>query len=124
MAKTKQIAVKGKRLIDGNGGPVVSDPIILLEGDRIAAVGSKEKVKIPNGMEVVDASHCTLMPGMMDLHIHLCMFNNRTFKNYRVAQWEVTPHLQQMYAFFTPSFASKWASPRCAISACRARAAC
>jgi imidazolonepropionase-like amidohydrolase len=28
------------------------------------------------------------------------MFNNRTFKNYRVAQWEVTPHLQQMYAFF------------------------
>ena len=28
------------------------------------------------------------------------MFNSRTFKNYRVAQWEVTPELQQMYGFF------------------------
>ncbi len=100
MAKAKQLAIKGKTLIDGNGGPVVADPVILLEGDRIAAVGSKDKVKIPNGVEVVDASHCTLMPGMMDLHIHLSMFNNRTFKNYRVAQWEITPHLQQMYTFF------------------------
>ena len=100
MAKAIQVAIKGKTLIDGNGGPVVADPVILLEGGRIAAIGSKDKVKIPNGAEVIDASHCTLMPGMMDLHIHLSMFNNRTFKNYRVAQWEVTPHLQQMYAFF------------------------
>jgi imidazolonepropionase-like amidohydrolase len=100
MATAKQLAIKGKALIDGNGGPVLAEPIILLEGDRIAAVGTKDQVKIPHGVEVVDASHCTLMPGMMDLHIHLCMFNNRTFKNYRVAQWEVTPHLQQMYAYF------------------------
>src|SRR5262249_33259895 len=96
----KQLAIKGKALIDGNGGPVVANPVILLDGERIAAVGSDKDVKIPHGVEVVDASHCTLIPGMMDLHIHLCMFNNRTFKNYRVAQWEVTPHLQQMYAYF------------------------
>ncbi len=100
MAVAKQLAVKGKALIDGNGGPVVANPVILLDGERIAAVGSDKDIKIPPGVEVVDASHCTLMPGMMDLHIHLCMFNNRTFKNYRVAQWEVTPHLQQMYAYF------------------------
>ncbi|HSQ05517.1 MAG TPA: amidohydrolase family protein [Burkholderiales bacterium] len=100
MATAKQLAIKGKALIDGNGGPVIANPVILLEGERIAAVGSANDVKIPHGVEVVDASHCTLMPGMMDLHIHLCMFNNRTFKNYRVAQWEVTPHLQQMYAYF------------------------
>lgn len=100
MAKAKQLAIKGKTLIDGNGGPVVKDPVILLEGSRIKSIGGKDKVAIPNGVEVIDAGHCTLMPGMMDLHIHLSMFNNRTFKNYRVAQWEVTPHLQQMYAFF------------------------
>ncbi len=100
MATTKKLAIKGKALIDGSGGPVMVDPIILLDGERIEAVGTKDQVSIPHGVEVVDASHCTLMPGMMDLHIHLCMFNNRTFKNYRVAQWEVTPHLQQMYAYF------------------------
>jgi len=100
MAKAKERVIKGKTLIDGNGGPVLRDPVIVVEGSRIKSIGSKDKVAIPNGVEVIDASHCTLMPGMMDLHIHLSMFNNRTFKNYRVAQWEVTPHLQQMYAFF------------------------
>ena len=100
MATTKKLAIKGKALIDGSGGPVMVDPIILLDGERIEAAGTKDQVSIPHGVEVVDASHCMLMPGMMDLHIHLCMFNNRTFKNYRVAQWEVTPHLQQMYAYF------------------------
>jgi len=100
MPANNKLAIKGKTLIDGNGGPIVVDPIILLEGDRISAIGGKDNVQISEGVEVIDASQCTLMPGMMDLHIHLSMFNNRTFKNYRVAQWEVTPHLQQMYAFF------------------------
>jgi imidazolonepropionase-like amidohydrolase len=100
MPANNKLAIKGKTLIDGNGGPVVIDPIIVVDGDRISAIGGKNQVKIPEGCEIIDASQCALMPGMMDLHIHLSMFNNRTFKNYRVAQWEVTPHLQQMYAFF------------------------
>ena len=78
----------------------MEDPIILLEGKRVKSVGSANQITVPRDAEVVDASHCTLMPGMMDLHIHLCMFNNRTFKNYRVAQWEITPELQQLYALF------------------------
>jgi imidazolonepropionase-like amidohydrolase len=100
MTGTRIKAIKGKTLIDGNGGPVVQNPIILLEGKRVKSVGSDNQVSVPQEAEVVDASHCTLMPGMMDLHIHLCMFNNRTFKNYRVAQWEITPELQQLYALF------------------------
>jgi len=40
------------------------------------------------------------MPGMMDLHIHTSMFNCMTFHNHRVAQFEIMPHLQQMYALF------------------------
>ncbi|NBW66554.1 hypothetical protein EBR44_12440 [bacterium] len=40
------------------------------------------------------------MPGMMDCHIHTAMFNCMTFHNHRVAQWEVTPQLQQMYSLF------------------------
>src|SRR5437763_917259 len=100
MNGTRAKAIKGKTLIDGNGGPVMEDPIILLEGKRVKSVGSANQITVPRDAEVVDASHCTLMPGMMDLHIHLCMFNNRTFKNYRVAQWEITPELQQLYALF------------------------
>lgn len=97
---TAVTAIKAGRIIDGNGGAVMDNGTIVIEGDRITAVGPQADVKIPAGAEVIDAPDLTAMPGMMDLHIHLCMFNNLTFKNYRVAQWEVTPELQQMYMLF------------------------
>ena len=100
MTATNTKIITGSTLIDGNGGTVLKNPAIVIEGDRIKSIGEAGKVKVPKGAEKIDAKGCTLMPGMMDLHIHLCMFNNRTFKNYRVAQWEVTPELQQMYAMF------------------------
>jgi imidazolonepropionase-like amidohydrolase len=99
-ATNKITAIKGGRLIDGNGGAVVKDPVIVIKGDRIQAIGPAKDVKIPKNAEIVDAKKHTLMPGMMDNHLHLCMFNCLTFKNYRVAQWEVTPELQQLYALF------------------------
>jgi hypothetical protein len=36
----KRVAITGGRLIDGNGGPVVKDPVIVLRGNRIEAVGA------------------------------------------------------------------------------------
>ena len=98
--KGKDVVVTGAKLIDGNGGPVTDNPVIVIKGERIVAVGTKDKVKIPPGAEVIDAAGCTLMPGMMDCHIHTAMFNCMTFHNHRVAQWEVTPQLQQMYSLF------------------------
>ncbi len=96
----KVVAITGKALIDGNGGPVLKDPVVVLEGKRIKAVGAKGSVAIPPDAETIDASRYTLMPGMMDCHVHTGMFNCMTFHNHRVAQWEVMPHLQQMYALF------------------------
>lgn len=94
------MAIKVGKLIDGNGGKVVKDAVIVVDGKRIKAVGPKDKVKVPKNAEIINAPKLTAMPGMMDLHIHMNMFNNLTFKNYRVAQWEVTPELQQMYMLF------------------------
>lgn len=96
----KTTVIKGGRLIDGNGGDVVKNPVIVIKDKKIQAVGPASKVKVPKGAEVINVPKATLMPGMMDLHIHLCMFNNLTFNNYRVAQWEITPQLQQLYALF------------------------
>lgn len=93
-------ALKIGRLIDGNGGPVVENAAILIEGKRIKAIGPAADVAVPPDAAVIDEPTLTAIPGMMDLHIHLCMFNNLTFKNYRVAQWEVTSELQQMYMLF------------------------
>jgi len=71
-----------------------------LDCKRIKQVGAKDKVRIPPGTETIDCSRYTVMPGMMDLHIHTAMFNCMTFHNHRVAQFEIMPHLQQMYALF------------------------
>jgi len=73
---------------------------VLLQGNRIVKVGERGKVKAPHGAELIDCSRYTVMPGMMDLHIHTAMYNCMTFHNHRVAQFETMPHLQQMYALF------------------------
>jgi imidazolonepropionase-like amidohydrolase len=92
--------IKAGTLIDGNGGKPVKDPMVAVQGRRIKAVGRAKDVKIPNGAELIDCGKATLIPGMMDLHIHTAMHNCMTFHNHRVAQFEIMPHLQQMYALF------------------------
>lgn len=92
--------IKGGTLIDGNGGKPLKNAVIVLEGRRIKRVCSKDEIKIPPRAEVIDCTGLTLMPGLMDVHLHTMMFNCLTFHNYRVAQWEITPELQQMYGLF------------------------
>ena len=95
--------IKGARLIDGTGNAVVERPLIVLDGNRIADVATWDAA-VPLATqpdpELIDAGTCTLMPGMIDCHIHLAAFNVRTFDDFRVGQWELSPELQQMYALF------------------------
>ncbi len=63
------IAIKAGRLIDGRGGPAVSNIVIVIEGERIVAVGSN--TPIPNGAQVIDLSHATVLPGLIDCHTHI-----------------------------------------------------
>jgi imidazolonepropionase-like amidohydrolase len=87
-------------MIDCTGNPPVKDPVLVVHGKRILNLGTRQTVQIPPGAEVVDCGACTLLPGLMDIHLHTMMFNCLTFHNYRVAQWEITPELQQMYGLF------------------------
>jgi imidazolonepropionase-like amidohydrolase len=93
-------AVRCGTLIDGRGGKPVKDAVVLVQGNRIVKAGARDKVKAPAGAEQIDCARYTVMPGMMDLHIHTAMHNCMTFHNHRVAQFETMPHLQQMYALF------------------------
>jgi len=62
-------AIRAGRLFDGNAATLATDQVILIEGDRIAAVGPN--LVIPGGATVIDLSHATVLPGMIDTHIHL-----------------------------------------------------
>jgi len=62
-------AVKAAHLIDVAAGKVVDDAVVIIEGDRIKAAGSR--LPIPEGAEVLDLGDATLMPGLIDCHVHL-----------------------------------------------------
>jgi len=68
---TSVIAIVGATLIDGRGGPVVTDSVVLIRGDRIVETGKRETVKVPTGAEVFDAKGLTLVPGLIDSHFHI-----------------------------------------------------
>ena len=100
MSKIKVIKV-GK-IIDGNGN-LINNGLIVVKDKIIKKVGSSKEINLKQfkNYQLIDlGKNVSAMPGMMDCHIHLCMYNNLTFKNYRVAQWEITPELQQMYMLF------------------------
>lgn len=72
---TKNIVIKGGRLIDGNGGDIVEDSVVVIEGERVTAAGSQARIGVPNGgdVELIDARGRTVMPGLIDGHIHIYM---------------------------------------------------
>lgn len=57
-------------MIDCTNAAASKNPIIVLKGKRIDKVGTKEGIKIPQGAEVLDYGSCTLILGMMDIHLH------------------------------------------------------
>ncbi len=65
------VAIRAGRLIDADAGTVALNQIILVTGPRITAVGPN--VAIPAGASVVDLSNATVLPGLFDVHTHLCM---------------------------------------------------
>jgi imidazolonepropionase-like amidohydrolase len=64
------LAIKAGKLIDGSG-EVHTDMTILVEGEEIQQVGKTASVEIPRDAPVIDASDQTVMPGMVDAHLHV-----------------------------------------------------
>jgi imidazolonepropionase-like amidohydrolase len=71
MAGTTTIALLGGVLIDGSGEDPISDSAILVAGAKVEKVGRKDRVRLPRGSQALDVTGQTVMPGMMDLHVHL-----------------------------------------------------
>jgi imidazolonepropionase-like amidohydrolase len=93
----KTTLVKGARLIDGLGGEVLKNAVVIIEAGRIKAIGTEGEITLPEDAEIIDIGGCTLLPGLLDIHLHCSAHNVLTFKNYRISQLEVTPPLQTLY---------------------------
>lgn len=67
------IAVKAGRLFDSKAARMVAGQVVLIQDERITAVGGDGQVQIPAGARIVDLSQATVLPGLIDAHTH--MFN-------------------------------------------------
>jgi imidazolonepropionase-like amidohydrolase len=71
--RKKLVVIEGGTLIDGTGDKPIEDSVVVSEGERISAIGEEGEVKIPKDAEKieVDAHGKTVMPGLVDSHLHL-----------------------------------------------------
>ncbi len=69
------VAIRAGHLFDSKTGTMLTRQVVLLNGERITAVGPEAQVKIPAGAQVIDLSKATVLPGLIDAHTH--MFDTR-----------------------------------------------
>jgi imidazolonepropionase-like amidohydrolase len=65
------LALVGGTLVDGTLQDPIEDSVILVEGERIVAVGRQGQLAVPAGAEVISTEGMTVMPGLWDMHVHL-----------------------------------------------------
>ena len=69
-SEVEVLVIRGVTLIDGNGGPPLTDAVVVVEDGWIVAVGRSGDVEVPQNASVEDASGRYLIPGLIDLHTH------------------------------------------------------
>jgi len=71
-AQTSQVvAVRAGKMFDPKSGTNLTNQVVLISGDKITDVGPADSVKIPSGARVIDLSNATVLPGLIDGHVHL-----------------------------------------------------
>ncbi|MCZ6692607.1 MAG: amidohydrolase family protein, partial [Bacteroidetes bacterium] len=78
-------ALVGGTLIDGFGGQPIKNSVIIIDGERILAVGSVGNLKIPDGAEIISTEGMSVLPGLWDMHVHLMITGHSDY-----AYWDKT----------------------------------
>jgi imidazolonepropionase-like amidohydrolase len=79
-APLKKIAIRAGRLIDGKSDAPIVNALILTEGDKIVSVTAGGSA--PAGVEVIDLSKSTVLPGFIDAHTHVLLNGDITAEDY------------------------------------------
>src|SRR5258706_865854 len=77
-APPKVVVLRAARLIDGRGGNVVSPAVIVIRGNKIESIGGA----VPADAQVIDLGDMTLLPGLIDAHVHTLLQGDITSEDY------------------------------------------
>lgn len=78
----KKVALVGGMLITGREEQPLHHATVLIEGNRIVAVGPMDQVKIPADATVIDTSNKTMLPGLIDTHVHVVLVGHGDYPRY------------------------------------------
>ena len=78
-------ALVGGTLIDGFGAPPIRNSVILIEGERITAVGQLDTLPVPAAAEIISTEGMSVLPGLWDMHVHLMINGHADY-----AHWDET----------------------------------
>ena len=84
LAQNQVTVIEGGTLIDGNGGMPLQNSVIVIEGSRIQAVGARGNVPYPPQARIIKADGMTVLPGLIDAHIHSLDFFPQLFLHFGV----------------------------------------
>ena len=86
-------ALTGARLIDGTGRPPIPKATVVVDGRTIAQAGPAAQVTLPSDMRIIDLHGQTLMPGLIDGHVHLLAYAGAGHKD--VHLWNVLTFIEE-----------------------------
>ncbi len=79
----ERLALVGGTLIDGNGGPPLANSVILVEDERITAVGQVGQLAVPDDARVISTEGMSVLPGLWDMHVHLMINGHADYARWR-----------------------------------------
>jgi imidazolonepropionase-like amidohydrolase len=94
-------AMVGGTLIDGFGSKPIRNSVVIIDGERIKAVGQVGLLEIPSGAEIISTEGMTVLPGLWDMHVHLMINGHSDY-----AHWDKT-YPPMMESVIMPSSAKQ-----------------
>src|SRR4051812_43302160 len=79
---SKTVALVGGRLIDGFGGPPIANSVILVQDERITAVGTVDTLKVPPDSEIISTEGMSVLPGLWDCHVHTMLLGHSDYDHW------------------------------------------
>lgn len=82
LAQAQVKALVGGTLIDGFGSDPIPNSVVIIEGDKIKAIGQVGTLEIPAGAEVISTEGMSVLPGLWDMHVHLMINGHADYKHW------------------------------------------
>lgn len=79
----RPIALVGGQLLDGYDAEPIHDSVVVIEGDTIVAAGAAHQVEVPENAHVIDTRGKTVLPGLIDLHVHMEIIGHGDYAEYQ-----------------------------------------